>query len=125
MRAIALIVPALGLAAKLLAAAALALSLGGCAALAPEEPAGRAQSPSEAEARPPAAAEEAVRSGRAGAGASATAARDEAFDGLDKDGDGYLTLPEAAADERLRRGFQAADRNGDFRLDPSEAARAR
>jgi hypothetical protein len=102
---------------------AAAFWLGGCAALTPDEPAERAESPREG--RQPAAAEEAVRSGRAGAGESAAPARSEAFDRLDKNGDGYLTLPEAAAEARLRREFQAADRDGDFRLDPAEFARVR
>lgn len=42
------------------------------------------------------------------------------FNGLDKNGDGYLTRAEARGNPHLARNFKAADRNNDGRLSRAE-----
>jgi Putative peptidoglycan binding domain/EF hand len=42
------------------------------------------------------------------------------FGNLDANGDGQISLAEAAADTRISRDFKRADRNGDMRLDKQE-----
>lgn len=45
-----------------------------------------------------------------------------AFMKMDKDGDGYVTVGEAIANEMSSESFSAADKNLDGKLDPDEYA---
>jgi hypothetical protein len=55
----------------------------------------------------------------ASAGASVPAAP-PAFDKLDANGDGFLSLTESAADSRISRDFLRADKDRDWRLNREE-----
>lgn len=66
----------------------------------------------------------AERQRNAAAGGSTAAGPVPGFDKLDANRDGYVTLPEAGADTRISRNFEAADRDGNYRLDRGEYAEA-
>src|SRR5687768_8165990 len=44
------------------------------------------------------------------------------FNGLDKNGDGYLTRTEAASDSNLTKKFKEVDKNGDAKISRAEYA---
>jgi Ca2+-binding EF-hand superfamily protein len=52
--------------------------------------------------------------------AADTAKNDPGFNKLDKNGDGYLSRSEAAANPELAKQFKQADRNGDGKLSRAE-----
>ncbi len=59
----------------------------------------------------------------AASGAHADSATDGYFRSLDLDGDGYVSIAEAAGDPVVVNRFDRADRNHDGKLSPKEFAR--